>query len=447
MTFLVLAAVVACAGAEPASAGKRVALVIGNSNYQHTSPLQNPKNDAQDIAQLLSSLDFEVVRGLDLTKSEMEKTIRHFATMLVGAEVGLFFYAGHGLQVDGTNYLVPVDAKADTTAALDFEMLQLKLIQRTMERETKTNVIMLDACRDNPLSRNLARALGTRSNQIDKGLAQEEAGVGTLISYATQPGNVALDGSGRNSPYTAALKKHLTAKGEDLTSILINVRNEVMKETEMRQIPWDQHALTAKLYLNGPAEAPATAVATTTPRPAASPPLSEAAQTWMIIKDSTSIGVLRAFAERFRGGVFADMAEARIAELKEQRVAARSPAPEKLTRKPEPKAKPKLALPDGKYSSSVGAIRFECDAAGQCIGRYQGSGDGLPAKIVGKVNNDGVFNGTWVEASSNTRCATARHGSYYWGEVRFAFSANRGSWEGKWSYCDGALGGRWNGSR
>jgi uncharacterized caspase-like protein len=156
--------ILALAVGQPADAqGRRVALVIGNSAYEHTPSLTNTRHDADDFARALEALGFEVTKGLDLDKAGMDRTIRAFAERLVGAELGLFFYAGHGLQIGGVNYLVPVDAKLTTASALDFEMTRLDLVQRTMESESKTNVIMLDACRDNPLGRNLARALGTRS--------------------------------------------------------------------------------------------------------------------------------------------------------------------------------------------------------------------------------------------------------------------------------------------
>ena len=292
------------------SQGKRVALVIGNSAYENTPTLANPKNDSEDMAAVLQSLGFEVIKGVDLKKSEMERSIRDFANALVGAEMGLFFYAGHGLQVGGVNYLVPTDAVLTTASALDFEMVRLDLIQRTMEGEAQTNVIILDACRDNPLSRNLARALGTRSASIGRGLGQFEAGVGTLISFSTQPGNVALDGSGRNSPYTGALVKYLATPAEDLTSVLIRVRNDVISSTASRQVPWDQHALRQPIYLSG--------------RGAASSPMPQAergresdeiAQAWAATKDSTSIAVLQAFAERYAQTFYGEMANARIGEL------------------------------------------------------------------------------------------------------------------------------------
>jgi uncharacterized caspase-like protein len=208
---------------------RRVALVIGNSAYVHSAALNNPRNDAEDMAEALRSLNFEVIKGIDLDKRSMDRTIHDFAKALTGARVGLFFYAGHGIQVSGQNYLVPVDAKLDSRASLDFETVRIDLIHRIMEQEARTNIIFLDACRNNPLSRNLARAMGTRSTAISQGLASIESGEGTLISFSTQPGNVALDGTGRNSPYTAALVKHIRTPGSDLPSILINVRNDVIR--------------------------------------------------------------------------------------------------------------------------------------------------------------------------------------------------------------------------
>ena len=164
---------------------KRVALVIGNAAYQHTSTLDNPKNDASDIAAALKQVGFQVIDGFDLDKPAFERRIRDFSVALRGAEVGLFFYAGHGLQVAGQNYLVPIDAKAETTDALDWEMVRLDLVHRTMERATSTNIIFLDACRNNPLARNLARAMGTRSAEIGRGLARSNSEL--VRSSASRP--------------------------------------------------------------------------------------------------------------------------------------------------------------------------------------------------------------------------------------------------------------------
>src|SRR6476620_1867991 len=175
-----------------AQAAKRVALVIGNSAYKYAGELPNPRNDAADMAAVFKGLGFQVVEGVDLDKAAFDRKIRDFAAALQGAELGVFFYAGHGLQVGGHNYLVPTDAELSSQDGLDFEMVRLDLVHRTRERATDTNVIFLDACRNNPLERNLRRAMGTRgAGEIGKGLAAVQSGSGTLISFSTQPGNVA----------------------------------------------------------------------------------------------------------------------------------------------------------------------------------------------------------------------------------------------------------------
>jgi uncharacterized caspase-like protein len=195
----------------PAAAEKRVALVVGNSTYKEVTPLTNPVNDANDISSALKSAGFDVVLGVDVDKRDFDARIRSFTELLENADVAIFFYAGHGLQVAGRNYLIPVDAKLQNERDLDFDAVNLDFILKQMElgRADKTNIVFLDACRDNPFSRNLARSMGTRSASIGKGLAQVDTGVGTFIAYSTQPGNVALDGKGRNSPFIAALAKHV----------------------------------------------------------------------------------------------------------------------------------------------------------------------------------------------------------------------------------------------
>ncbi len=237
-----------CVWATAALAEKRVALVIGNSKYTTAGALTNPTNDASDMAAALKPLGFEVIEGYDLDKAAFDKKIREFASVLSSAGAGVFFYAGHGLQVSGVNYLVPVDAGLLTADALDFEMVRLDTVQRVMERSTKTNILFLDACRNNPLARNLARALGTRSAEIGRGLAPAESGIGTLISFSTQPGNVALEGPGRNSPYTGPLVKNIATAAEDILTTLTTVRKEVLAATDNKQVPWENHALLSRFY-------------------------------------------------------------------------------------------------------------------------------------------------------------------------------------------------------
>ncbi len=249
---VLIAAAIAASAALPAHAAKRVALVIGNSGYVNANPLTNPANDAGDMADKLKALGFDVLIGLDLDKRGFDAKVRDFASALETADSAILFYAGHGLQVAGQNYLVPIDAKLERERDLEFEAVRLDFILKQMElgREDKTNVVFLDACRDNPLSRSLARTMGTRSASIGKGLAQVDAGVGTFISYSTQPGNVALDGEGRNSPFAAALVKRMAAGGGNLTSVMIDVRKDVIASTGGKQVPWDHSALTGEFYFD-----------------------------------------------------------------------------------------------------------------------------------------------------------------------------------------------------
>jgi len=144
-----------------ALAAKRVALVVGNAAYLHTAKLANPKNDATDVVAVLKKHGFVIIEGFDVDKAAFDRKVLEFAAALRGADAGVFFYAGHGLQVAGHNYLVPIDAKAEAAETLDFEMVRVDVVHRIMERQTNTNILFLDACRDNPLARNLARSMGT----------------------------------------------------------------------------------------------------------------------------------------------------------------------------------------------------------------------------------------------------------------------------------------------
>jgi len=246
----------------PATAGKRVALVIGNAAYQNAPQLQNPSNDATDIAAKLRGLDFEVIEGIDLPKRDMERRIRAFAEALNGAEVGLFYYAGHGLQVDQRNFLAPIDARLKSETDLDFEAVQLNLVLKQMVRNARTSIVFLDACRDNPLAANLAQV--SRSLDVGRGLARVEAAASMMVVYATEPGKVALDGTGRNSPFTAALLRHIDSEGESISDIMIEVRNDVLKDTGGKQRPFESASLTGQFYFKpAPVPAPGEASAST----------------------------------------------------------------------------------------------------------------------------------------------------------------------------------------
>ncbi len=214
-----------------------------------------------------------MILGLDLTRPAFQDKVRAFSHALENADTAILFYAGHGLQVGGHNYLLPVDAKLGSERDLDFEAFSLDFVLKQMEvgREGKINIVFLDACRDNPLSKNLARSMGTRSASVGKGLAEVQTGVGTFIAYSTQPGNVALDGEGRNSPFTAAFTKRVQEPGRNLNAIMIDVRKDVLAATGGQQVPWDHSALTSDFYFQ-----PGTGRST---EPGVAPPASDASGT------------------------------------------------------------------------------------------------------------------------------------------------------------------------
>ena len=229
-----------------AHAGGQVALVIGISGYHHAPALRNPANDAKDLSAALRELGFEVVHTADVGKVSLDASIRSFSKRIADADVGLVFFAGHGVQVAGQNYLMPIDAKLESMRDLEFETVRLELILGQMEdgRDGKVSIVMLDACRDNPLARNLARSMGVRSEAFPRGLAPVQSGAGTFIAFATAPGKVAYDGQGRNSPFTAALLRNIRTPNKGLNALMIDVRKDVMAATRNAQVPWDHSALT-----------------------------------------------------------------------------------------------------------------------------------------------------------------------------------------------------------
>jgi uncharacterized caspase-like protein len=245
-TACLLGLAVLFAALTPAAAEKRVALVIGNAAYQNVPPLRNPSNDATDIATKLRDLGFDVVEGIDLGKRDMEKRIRAFAEQLNGADVGLFYYAGHGLQVNQKNYLAPIDAELKSETDLDFEAVELDLVLKQMLRSAGTSLVFLDACRDNPLVQKLAQS--GRSLNIGRGLARVEPVSSMMIVYSAEFGKVALDGTGRNSPFTEALLRHIGEEGESISDMMIEVRNDVRKETGNQQQPIESTQLTGQFF-------------------------------------------------------------------------------------------------------------------------------------------------------------------------------------------------------
>lgn len=246
---LAFAALLICSLVPPALAKDRVALVIGNGAYSHAAALPNPANDAADVSEALRRIGFEVVEGRNLDKRAMEDKVREFGRKLDQSSIALFYYAGHGIQVAGRNHLLPVDAKLERATDLPFETIDVDLVLEQMQAEKRVNLVFLDACRNNPLTRSFAARPGTRSASTGPGLASIKSPMGTLIAYATQPDNVAYDGDGRNSPFTAALLRHIRTPGLEISSVMKRVRSDVVAATSEQQVPWDHSSLMGEVVL------------------------------------------------------------------------------------------------------------------------------------------------------------------------------------------------------
>jgi hypothetical protein len=223
---------------QPAFAEKRVALILGNSIYQNVPPLSNPINDGAVMASTFKSAGFDVVDSrFDLSALETRRVLRDFADRARDADIAVVYYAGHGMEVDGTNYLIPVDAKLERDTDIYDEAFSLDRILVAVEPAKQLRLVILDACRDNPFARNMKHSLASRS--IGRGLAKiEPASPNTLIAYSAKAGSTAQDGDGKNSPFTTALAQHLTTPGLDVRKAFGFVRDDVLKNTGNRQEPF-----------------------------------------------------------------------------------------------------------------------------------------------------------------------------------------------------------------
>ncbi len=235
--------------------GRRVALVIGNNAYAHVRPLPNPANDARAMAKSLRDIGFVVTEGTDLDRTAMQATIRDFLRDAARSQVAVVYYAGHGVQIDGRNYLVPIDIQFQSGSGMTEAMMDMDTIMAGLDDQVRTNILILDACRNNPMAPKLASAGPTRDIEAGSGLAAPATlgagstlGAGTLIAFATAPGQVALDGEGANSPFSAALSRHIGTPGLEV-QMLTRVRAEVVATTKSKQVPWSNSSLLGEVYL------------------------------------------------------------------------------------------------------------------------------------------------------------------------------------------------------
>jgi len=223
---------------------QRLALVIGNSEYR-SSPLKNPVRDARDISAALQKLGFQVIYEENATRRRMDDAVRAFYSKLRNSETGLFYYAGHGMQVKGRNFLIPVDARIETESDIEHESIDLGRVLGKMEDAgNPVNIVILDACRDNPFARSF-RSSGA-------GLARMDAPVGSIVAYATSPESVAADGTGQNGIYTKHLLRQMMMPGLTIEQVFKAVRNNVINETNHKQVPWESTSLRGDFYFSGP---------------------------------------------------------------------------------------------------------------------------------------------------------------------------------------------------
>ncbi len=236
---------------------RRVALVIGNSAYAHVRALPNPTNDARSIAKSLRNIGFVVTEGADLDRTAMQTMIRDFLREAARAQIAVVYYAGHGIQVDGRNYLVPVDLQFRAGSGMTDTMMDMDTIMAGLDDQVRTNILILDACRNNPMAPKVASTGPARDIEAgSSGLAAPSTlgagatlGAGTLIAFATAPGQVALDGEGPNSPFSAALTRHIGTPGLEVQQMLTRVRAEVVAATKGKQVPWSNSSLLGEVYL------------------------------------------------------------------------------------------------------------------------------------------------------------------------------------------------------
>ncbi len=327
LRFIFTACIVLFAAAMTANASteRKIALVIGNGAYMHAAPLANPVNDAKAMTSKLQSLGFETYTGFDLDKIGMERLLRDFSRASRSSDVNIFFYAGHGMAVEGVNYLVPVDAAFADETSLDFEAVPVDFVTRQMSLSDAVNLVFLDACRDNPLSANLTRSLGsTRSAAVQNGLAEMKVhtgGKGMAIAFATSPGQVALDGEGVNSPFTSALLRHLDAENTDIAEVFTRVTGDVYNATEEQQRPWLNVSLTGPVMLNPvnrvqPIQNDVTASANATATaPVAGRMLEEQKMLFDLARDTGDAEDYRAYLESFPQGLYANNARRMIRKL------------------------------------------------------------------------------------------------------------------------------------
>src|SRR5215813_9644913 len=306
-----------------AHAEKRVALVVGNAAYQNASKLLNPGNDAKAIAAMLRAANFdEVAQYADLGIRELRRAIKDFSDLARDADTAVVYSSGHGIEVNGINYLTPTDAVLDRDIDAPYEAYSLDNLLQVLEPARRLRLVMLDACRDNPFARSMKRTIGSRG--MGRGLAPvEPTSVNTLIGFAAKAGSIALPGEGANSPYAAALLSNLATPGLDLRIAFGRVRDEVLKVTRNKQEPFVYGSLGGTEIALVSANVPQEVTPATPTRPVVDYDKEMEITFWNAVKDAKSKELLQSYLDRYPAGNFARLAKVLIEQLDKERNATR----------------------------------------------------------------------------------------------------------------------------
>ncbi|MGD9922501.1 MAG: caspase domain-containing protein [Pseudorhodoplanes sp.] len=299
----------------PAFAESRVALVIGNGAYRNATPLANPANDAGDVATSLERLGFSVTRVTDGTYDAMRRELLDFSKKVPGSEMAVVFFAGHGMEVGGENWLIPVDAELASDLTVDQEAVNLKTVMLMVGGASRLGLVMLDACRNNPYAAKMVRSVRTRA--VDRGLARVEPTGSVLVAYAAKDGTTALDGSGRNSPFTTALLRHIETPGLEINFLFRNVRDEVISLTGREQEPFVYGSLSREeIFLREPLPSAAGAPS--------GPNAEDIA--WTFVRESTDPNQIKRFISEFPDSSRRKEAEQRLTQVESRAKSSHAPA-------------------------------------------------------------------------------------------------------------------------
>lgn len=339
--------------AQPALAQQaRVALVIGNGAYEKVPELPNPTRDAADIGRALERLDFRVTQVKNATAQEMRKAVVEFGRSAEGADLAIVFYAGHGMEVGGENWLIPISAELRSDTDIESEAVSLRSVSLQVSKARRLGLVILDACRNNPFAAKMKRSISTRA--VARGLAPTEPSDNVLIAYAARDGTTASDGDGRNSPFTASLLRHIETPGLEISFLFRRVRDDVMAATKREQQPFVYGSLSKEeIYLKAPAaSAQVPAVSTQAP---ATP--AEDEKSWLTIQTSTMAGPYEEFLARYPRSNHAAEARRRIKDLKTSEVAAVSDASGRQGADPKPVDRNFFTSDDSQKVAAVAAAQ------------------------------------------------------------------------------------------